>query len=110
MTRIETALPHREENEPMKWTTLISAAVLSAGAVLASLPASAQDAADRLHNQEHRIRAGVRQGDLSPREARNLQRRHRRLARRFRNGNISRRQMNRKLNSQSDAIKHDRSR
>lgn len=93
----------------MKWTRLISAAVLSAGMLMAALPAHAQSAGARLHNQEHRIRQGVRQGDLSRSEARKLQRKHRRLVRRYRSGTISRHKLNKKLNNQSHAIKHQRS-
>ena len=93
----------------MKWTRLISAAILSAGMLMAALPAHAQDAGARLRNQERRIRQGVRQGDLSRSEARKLQRRHRRLARRYRTGTISRRRLNRNLNNQSNDIKHQRS-
>ena len=107
----------------MKSTIKIS--FLTAALACLTLPVVAQNAPsgetirDRQENQENRIKQGVKSGELSPQEAKRLERNHQRINREIRRDRAAnggkltpqeKRQITRQQNRESRAIykeKHD---
>ena len=97
------------------WHVLVVTSALSAIAFLNPSSASAGEIRDREVNQQQRIYNGVKQGEISRQEYRNLETREARIAAQrrvyLRDGNLNRREISRLTNEQnrvSQAIYRDR--